>query len=87
MGCLCRRDAFPIRCSAGGPVQTTYRKGNGRNHLFLAGCGARQAGGAEAEHVSALLEEQLRRRCQEFCVNGFRLVDGFRLHWLHLGGG
>jgi hypothetical protein len=27
------------------------------------------------------------RRCQEFCVNGFRLVDGFRLHWLHLGGG
>jgi hypothetical protein len=26
-------------------------------------------------------------RCQEFCVNGFRLVDGFRLHWLHLGGG
>src|ERR1035437_6676033 len=20
-------------------------------------------------------------RCQEFCVNGFRLVDGFRLHW------
>src|SRR5215212_5782488 len=23
-----------------------------------------------------------RRRCQAFCVNGFRLVDGFRLHWL-----
>jgi hypothetical protein len=29
----------------------------------------------------------MRRRCQEFCVNGFRLVDGFRLHWLHLSGG
>ncbi|MGB7758812.1 MAG: hypothetical protein WBL61_03230 [Bryobacteraceae bacterium] len=26
-------------------------------------------------------------QCQEFCVNGFRLVDGFRLHWLHLSGG
>jgi transposase len=26
-------------------------------------------------------------RCQDFCVNGFRLVDGFRLHWLHLSGG
>jgi hypothetical protein len=26
-------------------------------------------------------------RCQEFCVNGFRLVDDFRLHWLHLSGG
>src|ERR1019366_8394354 len=22
----------------------------------------------------------IHRRCQEFCVNGFRLVDGFRLH-------
>jgi RHS repeat-associated protein len=29
----------------------------------------------------------LQGRCQEFCVNGFRLVDGFRLHWLHLSGG
>jgi hypothetical protein len=28
-----------------------------------------------------------RRRCQEFCVNGFRLVDDFQLHWLHLSGG
>ena len=27
------------------------------------------------------------RRCQEFCVNGFRLVDDFQLHWLHLSGG
>ena len=27
------------------------------------------------------------RRCQEFCVNGFRLVDDFRLHWLRLSGG
>ena len=26
-------------------------------------------------------------RCQEFCVNGFRLVDDLRLHWLHLSGG
>jgi Transposase len=25
--------------------------------------------------------------CQEFCVNGFRLVEDFRLHWLHLSGG
>jgi hypothetical protein len=27
------------------------------------------------------------RRCQDFCVNGFRLVNVFRLHWLHLSGG
>jgi hypothetical protein len=27
------------------------------------------------------------RRCQAFCVNGFRLVDVFGLHWLHLSGG
>src|ERR1035437_10122670 len=38
------------------------------------------------ERFTALLHH-LTGRCQEFCVNGFRLVDGFRLHWLHLGGG
>jgi hypothetical protein len=32
-------------------------------------------------------KENLPGRCQEFCVNGFRLVDDFRLHWLHLSGG
>ena len=31
--------------------------------------------------------EKKRGRCQEFCVNGFRLVDDFRLHGLHLSGG
>jgi hypothetical protein len=45
---------------------------------------------ATVPEIKRALEEQtlwIVRRCQEFCVNDFRLVDGFRLHWLHLGGG
>ena len=69
---------------------------NGNGHVVLRGTTAgvktgkdflddTTGGGSPA--ATAMVADVINWRCQEFCVNGFRLVDGFRLHWLHLGGG
>src|ERR1019366_8467240 len=60
-------------------VQTEVTAGNSEN-LHPTSCPC-----SEAVELSPAVPGE--RRCQEFCVNGFRLVDDFRLHWLHLSGG
>jgi transposase len=57
-------------------------------HLLLANAKqVRNLPGRKTDMADAVWLATLLRRCQEFCVNGFRVVDIFRLHWMHLSGG